>query len=435
MNSRIIQRPLSRPARAAHNVRGGHSGLMMLMWTLVLTTVLTPGLSQAAVEVGDRPRWSFETTEGQSVDQNTHTGSLVVVDFWATWCGPCVASMPHMLEMYEGYTDRGVQFYAVSLDEDREAFDQFVAERQLPWKQHFAGGWGGMAEDFGVAGIPQIFVFGPDAEVVWAGHPMRLTDTVMDELLETYGDDGRTPQERFQEALALAQDALTRGDAGMFIDALPALNRGLSGVSVQGAAMDDQGAARAAARAQVRSLMAEVSARLERDLFAATVRAKPRAGRALVSLRNTLRMPEIGEPVSFSWTDLDGASIDAASLQGQVVIVDFWATWCGPCMAAMPHMTQLYKDHDAGEADASVRVLGVSLDDSSDPIRDLIQTNPDIAWPMVLDEGGAISKAWAVEGIPTVFIVGADGRLVWRGHPMDGMDEALARALGNAESF
>ena len=138
---------------------GSVRGVRKCMPILALVFLVAPVLSQAAVEVGDRPRWSFETTEGQPVDQNTHAGSLVVVDFWATWCGPCVASMPHMLEMYEAYTDRGVQFYAVSLDEDRDAFDTFVADRQLPWKQHFAGGWSGMAEDFGVAGIPGVLCF------------------------------------------------------------------------------------------------------------------------------------------------------------------------------------------------------------------------------------------------------------------------------------
>lgn len=143
----------------------------------------------AEVGVGDTPEFDFTTLDGVVVSNDDLGGNVVVVDFWATWCGPCIASFPHMKELYNRYNDLGVEVYGVSIDEERAPLDAFLEQNDLPWHiAHDEDAWEGMAKDFGVTGIPSIFVFSPDGEVVWAGHPMRLTEEVMDGIVTEYLD-------------------------------------------------------------------------------------------------------------------------------------------------------------------------------------------------------------------------------------------------------
>ena len=92
-------------------------------------------------------------------------GKVVVIDFWATWCGPCVGEMPKMKELYAEYRDRGVEFIGVSLDQPAEqgglaSLKKFVKENGIKWPQYYQGkGWKG---DFSVSwkinSIPRVFV-------------------------------------------------------------------------------------------------------------------------------------------------------------------------------------------------------------------------------------------------------------------------------------
>jgi len=146
-----------------------------------IAAMTAPALAQ--VEVGDSPEFEFTTLDGVEVSSEDLGGNVVVIDFWATWCGPCIASFPHMKDLHERYHELGVEVYGVSVDEGREELDNFLENNELPWHIAHEAGWDGMAADFGVDGIPSIFVFEPGGEVIWAGHPMGLTEEVMDAIV------------------------------------------------------------------------------------------------------------------------------------------------------------------------------------------------------------------------------------------------------------
>jgi thiol-disulfide isomerase/thioredoxin len=106
--------------------------------------------------------------DGSSFDQKGLAGKVVLVDFWATWCGPCVAEIPNMLEQYEKYHAKGFEVVGISLDEDRKAVEGFVAENKIPWPIIFAGkGWQDpLAQFYGISGIPQLILIGKDGNVI-----------------------------------------------------------------------------------------------------------------------------------------------------------------------------------------------------------------------------------------------------------------------------
>ncbi|MFM8413881.1 MAG: TlpA family protein disulfide reductase [Planctomycetota bacterium] len=107
--------------------------------------------------------------DGQKFDPASLAGKVVLVDFWATWCGPCVAEIPNMLTEYEKYHDKGFEIVGISLDQDREALMNFVTERKIPWPVlHEQEGEGShpLAEFYGINGIPQFVLIGRDGNVI-----------------------------------------------------------------------------------------------------------------------------------------------------------------------------------------------------------------------------------------------------------------------------
>jgi thiol-disulfide isomerase/thioredoxin len=105
---------------------------------------------------------------GKPFDQKSLAGKVVLVDFWATWCGPCIAEIPNVLEQYEKYHDKGFEVVGISLDEEKDKVDAFVADKKIPWPIIYAGkGWQDpVAQFYGISGIPQLILIGRDGNVI-----------------------------------------------------------------------------------------------------------------------------------------------------------------------------------------------------------------------------------------------------------------------------
>jgi thiol-disulfide isomerase/thioredoxin len=125
------------------------------------------------VNVGDKPQLNFKATDGTPVSMEKLKGRIVVVDFWATWCGPCMAMAGEMVDLHKQYGDKGLQMIGVSLDQDRAALDRVVKEQGFAWPQQFDGqGWNNAVwKQWGERGIPFTVLLGPDGSVLWKGHP------------------------------------------------------------------------------------------------------------------------------------------------------------------------------------------------------------------------------------------------------------------------
>jgi thiol-disulfide isomerase/thioredoxin len=120
--------------------------------------------------------------------QDDLKGKVVVIDFWATWCGPCVAEMPKNKELYAKYKDKGVEFIGVSLDQPPpdglKALKAFVAENAIPWPQYYQGNYwdSEFSKSWGIDSIPAVFIVDKQGKLSSTEARGKL-DTLIPELL------------------------------------------------------------------------------------------------------------------------------------------------------------------------------------------------------------------------------------------------------------
>jgi thiol-disulfide isomerase/thioredoxin len=113
-----------------------------------------------------------------------------------------------------------------------------------------------------------------------------------------------------------------------------------------------------------------------------------------------------GRTPPLSLRDIDGKMHDLAAYKGQVVLVNFWATWCEPCRDEMPAIQRLKKKL----AGKPFVVLAVNVDEPDSRIRNFLEKMP-LDFPTLVDEGKVATRAWKVSVLPASFIIGRDGRI------------------------
>jgi len=116
-----------------------------------------------------------------------------------------------------------------------------------------------------------------------------------------------------------------------------------------------------------------------------------------------------GKPApDFTLPSLDGKDVKLSQLKGNVVVLDFWATWCPPCRKSLPHLNKVA--NDASLKQQGLKVYAVNCRETKDKAKTYLQQNS-LTFNVVRDESGSAMKDYLITGIPTTVVVGRDGMI------------------------
>ncbi|MBO9634951.1 MAG: TlpA family protein disulfide reductase [Chitinophagaceae bacterium] len=144
-------------------------------------------ITRGTLNAGKDPvNFTYPDMEGKQVSLTDFKGKVVLVDVWATWCGPCKKEIPALKKMEEEYHGKDVVFMSVSVDEqkDEQKWKDFVKKEELKGVQLFAAGWSDICKVYEIKGIPRFMVFGKDGKIVNTDAP-RPSDPELKDLIDT----------------------------------------------------------------------------------------------------------------------------------------------------------------------------------------------------------------------------------------------------------
>lgn len=200
--------------------------------------------AEVTLSIGDRaPSLDIEhyihKDNGFGKVSDFEEGKVYVVEFWATWCGPCIQSMPHLVELQNKYRGEGVQIVSIS-DEDLETVQELMGQDYPGEEKTFAEVTnaytltvdpdGSSTEDYmraaGRNGIPASFLVGKTGLVEWIGHPMELDEPLSDVIADRWDREAYKEQMKRQEQFQVAMQKVNQlAGSGKFEDALKVVEK------------------------------------------------------------------------------------------------------------------------------------------------------------------------------------------------------------------
>ena len=147
---------------------------------VIVGKILEQQVLKSLEKIGKEIEITGKTTDGKDFDLKSFKGKVVLVDFWATWCGPCVAEVPNIVEAHKKFHKQGFEVIGVSLDKGDAEIVKFLEDRNLPWKSIGAEDGRKLADRYGVNAIPHPILVGRDGRIV----STRARGPMLDRLLE-----------------------------------------------------------------------------------------------------------------------------------------------------------------------------------------------------------------------------------------------------------
>ncbi|MDI1336937.1 MAG: redoxin domain-containing protein, partial [Lacunisphaera sp.] len=332
------------------------------------------------------PDFTVMTNDGKEAKFSDFAkGKTVVLDFWATWCGPCQQAMPHYEEMHRKYAAKGVVFLGICCFDTRPNYDKWVEASK--GKYTFTT------------------VFDPVGKPA-AGDKEAMKKTIMMQL----SGGALTP---LPTTLVINAEGKLVGN---YVGYGPGTHAGLANLLMLAGvelAAEDKPKEFFPAGSTARK-PAEAAGGM---MAAATIKPAPAPDKPAPARPATLAAGAVAP--DFVMKDLAGKDVKLSDFKGKVVILDFWATWCGPCIGSFPHTAKIaaqYKDQD-------VVVLASCTSDTRAAFEKWVPANQEkyaaILFAADPNERGsatfdkrASSALYGVVGIPTQFVIGRDGKIV-----------------------
>lgn len=316
-----------------------------------------------------KPALDFQVTDlkGEELSLEKYRGQVVLLDFWATWCGPCIAEIPNVKRTYEKYKDQKFQIIGISLDRSITPLKEYIEKEELGWV-HYWDNSGKVSNMYKVRGIPSTFLIDGEGTI----RKTNLRGHALEHAVEDLVKEN------------LAKPAKT-SEKGSQLQAIPA----------------------------TKMLKPETTS--QKDESIQPSRTNPSEW--------------VGKPApDFQVTNLKGEALSLKDFRGQVVLLDFWATWCGPCIAEMPKVKRTYEAYK----DQSFQIIGISLDRSKQPLEAYVEKEG-LEWIHYWDESRKLRTLYGVWGIPSTFLIDSEG--IIRKASLGGFDVESAVAELVAENL
>ncbi|MHC5026158.1 MAG: TlpA family protein disulfide reductase [Planctomycetota bacterium] len=278
-------------------------------------------------------------------------GKVVVVDFWGTWCPPCMRAVPKNIKLVEKFKAKGLEFIGVHSTNRANTMAEGHARTGMNYR---------VAADIGrktataykVGWWPTYIVIDKSGSIRAAGVLPERVEAIVEKLL------GETVDVAKANAAVAAANPIQISEADDARDSRPR----------------------------------EIPARwLEGN-------REKRARLASLDTANPPALPTKG------W--MNSEPLTLGDLAGKVVVLDFWATWCGPCKKAVPKINGFHTKYGAHD----VVVIGVCAERGADKLAETVQ-QLGISYPVCIDEGGAMAKACQVDGFPDYYVIDKAGTL------------------------
>ena len=146
----------------------------------------------------------------------------------------------------------------------------------------------------------------------------------------------------------------------------------------------------------------------------------------LMASLNGYAQPQIGEQVQeIALKNANGETEKLSDLRGKLVLIDFWASWCGPCRHSNKDLVKLYSKYKS----KGFEIYGISIDDNAEAWKKAIATDR-ITWKQVNEQGGwesSLANAWKIEVIPSSFLLDKEGKLIARDPTASEIERFLKR--------
>jgi thiol-disulfide isomerase/thioredoxin len=133
-------------------------------------------IQASLVERSKFPDFNEKDVAGRPLSIANYKGKVVLIDFWATWCGPCVGELPNVLKTYQKHHSEGFDIIGISLDQDQARLTTFTSQKGMSWQQFFDGqGWQNkLAVKYGIESIPATFLLDGEGKII--GKDLRGDD-------------------------------------------------------------------------------------------------------------------------------------------------------------------------------------------------------------------------------------------------------------------
>jgi peroxiredoxin len=143
--------------------------------------------AERKIAVGSEPiGFKVKGIKGETLSPADYKGKVLLIDFWATWCGPCVAEMPNVKSVYQRFHPRGFEIVGISLDQSRDKLDAYIQQQGIEWPQYFDGKWwnNDVAQMYGIKSIPSTLLVDRKGKIRYKSLRGKQLEQAVEKLLQ-----------------------------------------------------------------------------------------------------------------------------------------------------------------------------------------------------------------------------------------------------------